>query len=862
MENRVGLNLNPLLARALVGALALASLAPASLALASLASAAHEDDPKLWSLRPPHHGRPVRTSVQQGQPMASGGTPRALQSSGVMLLSQLPLTQFGANSGNDCWGYVTPLGREIAIFCHSNGAAFIDITDPSDPVVLLYGSGPQSLWRDVKVFGTYAYVVSEGGGGIQIYNLANADAGVVTLANTITTGGAATTHNVAIDTQSGFLYRCGGGNNVGLRIYNLNTNPVNPPFVGQWNSLYVHDAQIVTYTSGPYAGKQIAFACAGTGNGSGATRLSILDVTNKSSITTMREVYWPGGAYSHQCWISEDRQYCYIDDELDEPSVPSTTYVVSIGNLANATLLGNFTNGNAAVTHNLYVKGNRIFEANYRSGLRIFDRTDPVNCSEVAFFDTFPADDGAQFNGLWSVYPYFPSGVVIGSDLESGFFVWWVGQPLVDVALAQPDPGLINPGGQSFSATITGNPSSALVAGSERLFYDAGAGTVSVPLVNQGGGNYHCVFPALPCGTEVSWYIAADSTNGVTWKYPTEGASGPLRSVVAYGAGVAADLDMESAAGWTVGDAGDNATTGQWVRGDPNGTAAQPEDDHTATGNFCWFTGQALPNSTIGTADVDGGTTTLKSAVYDLTGFQDPVISYWRWYSNNQGVVDDTFTVEVTNGSGWQLVETVGPTGPQAAGGWYYHEFHVTDFFPPGPGIQLRFKASDLGQGSIVEAAIDDFRIRDVDCSAPSVYCTSGTSAVGCTASLSFAGYPSGSATSGFVISAQGVEGQRAGLLFYSVSGPNSAVWAPGSSSFLCVKAPTQRAGSQVSGGTAGACDGVYALDWNAFRAARPNALGAPFSPGTLIWSQAWYRDPSSPGTTSLSNALRFVVGP
>ncbi len=834
----------------------------ASLLLASAAVALHEDDPKLWSLRPPYHGRPVRTRVQPGQPMASGGTPRAMASNGISLLSQLPLTTFGANSGNDCWGYTTPSGREIAIFCHSHGAAFIDITDPSDPVVLLNGAGPQSLWRDVKVFGTYAYVVSEGGGGIQVYNMANADSGVITLANTISTGGVATTHNVAIDTQSGFLYRCGGGSNVGLRIYNLNANPTNPPFVGQWNTLYVHDAQIVTYTSGPYAGRQIAYACAGTGNGSGATRLSILDVTNKSSITTLREVYWPGGAYSHQCWISEDRQYCYIDDELDEPNVPSTTYVVNISNPANATLLGSFTNGNAAITHNLYVKGNRIFEANYRSGLRVFDRTDPLNCTEVAFYDTFPLDDGAQFNGLWSVYPYFQSGVVIGSDLESGFFVWWVGQPLVDVALAQAVPALINPGGQSFAATIQASPSSLLVPGSERLYYDVGAGTVSVPLVAQGNGNYSVQFPALPCGSDVSWYISADSTNGVSWKYPPEGASQPLRSLVAYGVSTAALLDMENIAGWSVGDTGDNATSGLWFRCNPNGTAAQPEDDHSPNGTFCWVTGQAIVNASVGTADVDGGTTTLKTAVYDLTGMMDPVVSYWRWYSNNQGVVDDTFRVDITNGSGWQVVETVGPTGIEASGGWYYHEFRVSDFFPPGPGIQLRFKASDLGQGSIVEAAIDDFRIRDVDCTAPSIYCTAGTSAAGCSATLSYAGSPSGSAPSGFVLTASGVDAERLGLFFYSTNGPHSAVWAPGSSSFLCVKSPTQRTGSQLSGGTPGGCDGSYQLDWNAFRAARPFALGTPFTPGTPIWSQAWYRDPSSPGTTSLSNALHFVVGP
>jgi choice-of-anchor B domain-containing protein len=846
--------------RSLAGAVGAAAL----LATFGLA-AAHEDDPKVFDRLPAHHGRAVRTSVATGMAMAAGGTPRAFDSSGVTLLSHLPLSNFGnPSSGNDCWGYTSAGGREIAIFCHSEGTGFVDITDPRNPTILGNFSGPSSLWRDPKVYGNYAYVVSEGGSGIQVFNLANVDAGQVTLVGSVTTGGVTSTHNVAIDTTSGFLYRCGGSSNVGLRIYDLNANPTNPPFVAQWLNLYVHDTQVVTYPGG----RQIAFCCAGTGNGSGATRLSILDVTNKANIVTLKEVYWPTAAYSHQCWISEDRQYCYIDDELDEPSVTTTTYVVEIGGILNATpqasLVGSFTNGNTAVNHNLYVKGDRIFCANYRSGLRVFDRTNPVNCTEVAYFDTFPGSDSANFNGLWSVYPFFASGAVIGSDLESGLFVWYVGDPQLDLALVQAAPSLISPTGETFAATVTAAPGQNYAPGTARLHYDAGAGVVSVPLVELGGGQFDVPFPALACGSRVSWYLSAEASTGMLWTEPEGGAASPFESQVATGATLALEHTMETNPAWIVGDAGDNATSGVWTRVNPNGTSAQPEDDHSAApGVQCWVTGQGSVGGSIGENDVDGGVTTLRTAVMNLAGLVSPQIGYWRWYVNDGNTaVDDSFVVQITNGGPWVTVESIDPGDAEASGGWYYHEFAVADFVTPNASVQMRFRAADAGSGSIVEAAIDDFVVRDVDCSTIAVYCTAGTTSSGCNASISSSGVPSASTSGAFTIAVSGVEGQRAGLVFYGVSGALASPWVSGSSSFLCVKAPTQRTSPQLSGGTSGACDGSLGLDWNQFIATHPSALGAPFSAGEDVWSQAWFRDPPSPGTTSLSNALRFTVGP
>jgi hypothetical protein len=144
--------------------------------------------------------------------------------------------------------------------------------------------------------------------------------------------------------------------------------------------------------------------------------------------------------------------------------------------------------------------------------------------------------------------------------------------------------------------------------------------------------------------------------------------------------------------------------------------------------------------------------------------------------------------------------------------------------------------------------------------STQATYCTATTSSNGCVASLTGSGTASASGAGAYLIRANGVDGQRAGLVFYGLSGASAAPWGTGG--FLCVKAPTQRTGSQSSGGASLACDGELALDWNAFVAAHGGALGGPFQGGETVWAQAWWRDPPSAKSTALSDGLAFVVAP
>jgi hypothetical protein len=141
-------------------------------------------------------------------------------------------------------------------------------------------------------------------------------------------------------------------------------------------------------------------------------------------------------------------------------------------------------------------------------------------------------------------------------------------------------------------------------------------------------------------------------------------------------------------------------------------------------------------------------------------------------------------------------------------------------------------------------------------------YCTAGTTTNGCVATMAASGVPSAAATSGFTLSCSNVEGQKNGLVFYGISGPNGVSWGTGSTSFLCVKTPTQRTLTQNSGGAPGSCAGALTLDWNLFIASNPGALGQPFSGGETVWAQGWFRDPPAVKTTNLSNGLMFVECP
>jgi choice-of-anchor B domain-containing protein len=369
----------------------------------------------------------------------------------VDLLSHLPLASIGGGEiGNDMWGWKDPAtGREYALVGKTNGTAFVDVTKPKKPVFL--GQLPTQsttggiFWRDVKVYKHYAFVVSENTNhGMQVFDLTRlrnvGNAPATFTADTVYTG-ISSTHNLDINEESGFAYlvgtnTCGSGNeNGGLHMVDIR-NPLNPRFAGcalvppgTPNNNYVHDSQCISY-DGPdksFAGREICF-------GSNENAVVIYDVTDKSKPVVLSQTTYPTAVYTHQGWLTPDRKWFVFNDEGDEegfggpPTVGrQTTYVLNVESLVNTGQVMASPNNTTSIDHNLYMPGDGyVYESNYTSGLRIFtERSVPTGrLQEVAWFDMYPENDNASFEGgTWSNYSWFDKGVVGVSSIDRGLFL-------------------------------------------------------------------------------------------------------------------------------------------------------------------------------------------------------------------------------------------------------------------------------------------------------------------------------------------------------------------------------------------------------------------------------------------------------
>ena len=365
----------------------------------------------------------------------------------VDLLSFMTVEDLGGDIGvntNDVWGWVDPqTNREYALVGRTNGTSFVDITDPANPVLkgdLPLTEGANSApWRDIKVYANHAFIVADNAGahGMQVFDLTHLrqdSASPVTYSADALYSGIASAHNVVINEDTGFAYvvgSSGGGDSCGGGLHMVDIrNPRSPEFAGCFADVntgrqgtgYSHDAQCVIY-EGPDAehqGKEICF-------NSNETALSISDVTDKESPVALSVAEYPNVGYTHQGWLTEDFEYFYMNDELDELQekvVGTRTLIWDVSDLDDPQLVKEFMSENLSSDHNLYIQGDLMYQSNYRSGLRIFDISDRGNPVEVGFFDTYPeGTDNPGFDGSWSNYPYFPSGTIIVTSIEEGLFI-------------------------------------------------------------------------------------------------------------------------------------------------------------------------------------------------------------------------------------------------------------------------------------------------------------------------------------------------------------------------------------------------------------------------------------------------------
>ena len=379
--------------------------------------------------------------------MCEDGSAAGFDCENIEILSFLPIPDIGGERGirlNDTWGWHDEeTGREIVLVGRTDGTAFVDITDPVNPVylgeVLRTDGSPTAAWRDFKVFRDHAFIVADASGqhGMQIFNLRRLDeydGEPITWEPDLTYDRINSAHNIGLNAETGHVYIVGasaGGETCGGGLHMVDVNdPLNPEFAGcfadpqtgRTGTGYSHDVQCVTY-HGPderYQGREICM-------GSNETHLSIADVTDKSDPVAVSRLAYPNVGYVHQGWFDEDHQYFYMQDELAlmQGLIDNTrTIVIDATDLEDPQVVNEYFFDSRAISHNLYIVGDLMYEANYASGLRILDISDRENPLEVGYIDTAPThEQEPMFEGAWSTYPFFESGSISVSSIGEGLFI-------------------------------------------------------------------------------------------------------------------------------------------------------------------------------------------------------------------------------------------------------------------------------------------------------------------------------------------------------------------------------------------------------------------------------------------------------
>ncbi len=657
--------------------------------------------------------------------------------------------------GNDVWGYAAPDGSEYALMGTTGGLSIVDVSDPENSYETQFIPGANSTWRDIKTWSHYAYVSNETGGGILIVDLSNLP-GTCTFydwAPTINGGTLSSVHNLFID-EFGKLY-FPGSNILGgaTLVADLNNDPWNPVYIGPVGSNYSHDVYArdnKVYNSEIYAG-----------------RLAIYDVADMDNVQLLGSKNTPAN-FTHNAWLSDDSQVCFTTDEVGDAPVAS----YDISDPTNIVELDQFrpleSINQGVLPHNVHVWNDWLIISYYSVGCIIADGSRPDNIIEVGNFDTFLG--GGTGSGLWGAYPFLPSGIVLASDMQNGLFVLeadyvracWLEGNVTDAgdnsSLGGVDIVISNSFVQETTDGFGDYASGVATAGTyDVTFSKAGytSQTISVDLDN---GMVEVLDVALvpiaqiavsgkvqlADGTPVpgafvnivnsdfdfdlltdangdfnlNMWSGTFNVYGGKWGYKVGSLDNQLIDgsssvVITVEEGYYDEFVMDL--GWNVqGDAG----TGMWERGDPVGTDFQgqpsnPEDDasNMDIGNMCYVTGNGGGGA--GNDDVDDGSTILTSPAIDISGWNEPTVKMALWFFNagGNGNPDDQVTVSVTDGQTTETMLTI----PASTGGWTNQEFLLSDYIDPTTEARIIIETGDLGDGHLVEAAVDLFEAFDAN---------------------------------------------------------------------------------------------------------------------------------------------------
>lgn len=377
------------------------------------------------------------------------GSAAGLPCENVDLLSHIGFAAVSAvpSAGNDVWGFVDlNTNREYAIVGFNLGTGVFDVTDAENPREVGFIDGQNSTWRDIKVYQTYdsgaerwnayAYVTTDGStDGLFVIDLRELPqrirrlnyASDITRAHNIYAANTDYSTGLALSNVAPALVIAGSSiGNGRYRSYSV-SNPQAPAFVtGGTGSGYMHDASSMIIrdarkdtqcvSAGPVCEVLLDF---------NENSFEIWDVTDASSPALLSNTPYTDASYVHSGWWSEDRQFVFVHDELDErdASLRTTLRVFSVADLTGPSLAGVWSGPTNAIDHNGFVRGNRYYMSNYSRGLTVLDISDPAAPAAVGRLDTYPQTDSSMFVGAWGAYPFFWSGNIAISDMDSGLYM-------------------------------------------------------------------------------------------------------------------------------------------------------------------------------------------------------------------------------------------------------------------------------------------------------------------------------------------------------------------------------------------------------------------------------------------------------
>ncbi|MFN8143128.1 MAG: choice-of-anchor B family protein [Bacteroidia bacterium] len=669
---------------------------------------------------------------------------------------------YGNSALANIGGYVDSLGNEYALVGTDFGLSIVDVTIPSAPVIKFTVNDAASEWREVKTYRKYAYVTTEGGGGLTIIDMSLLPANINTKHYTgdgIIAGQLNSIHALHCDTTKGFLYLYGSNIGDGNSLFLDLSDPWNPVYAGQYSfpgggqTAYVHDGFVdndTLYESHIYAGF-----------------FAVVDVTNKSNPVLLATQSTPT-SFTHNTWLSADHKRVFTTDENSNSYL--TEYDIS--DLSNITELSRFQTaaGTGVIVHNTHILNNFAITSWYKEGVVITDVSRPGNPIEVGHYDTYPQGSGNGFNGCWGVYPFLPSGTIVASDIDNGLYVLsptYIRACYLEGTITDLNSGVSIPGVSTeiLGASVFRNSNSTgfyqtgmAVAGTYDVLYSK-AGyipkTISGIVLTNGIVTTQDVqlepLPSYEVSGSITDIVSGDSLENVTvnlsnsdfsystlsnsqgdysfsniidgtydvligkWGYNTQCASitvagNSVNQSYQLTQGYYDDFSLDF--GWIVTGTSLNA----WERGEPYGTFSNtgdpvnPEFDVTTDcSDKCFVTDNGVGSYSAN--DVDGGNTILTSPVFDASIYQDPQLEYYRWFTNFGGSSqpNDSMQIKLSNGTSVVTVENVDNTNGSAT--WTQSSIHISSFIIPTSTMQLIVEIADNNPGHIVEGAIDQFQI-------------------------------------------------------------------------------------------------------------------------------------------------------